>query len=314
MTDTLLMIYTGGTIGMQHSEDGFSAAGGFAELLQSKLSSDQLEQLGSYQVLELERPIDSSNAQPQDWLTLATIIQQQYHSYAGFIVVHGTDTMAYSAAALHHMLPALDKPVILTGSQIPLICQRSDGLGNLIDAACYARSGKINQVALCFNHLLFAGHQCSKVHSSDFQAFNSPNAQPLASGAIQLQFNHSQLRPAAAVEFNLPTKPLNQVAVLYLHPGISDTVIEASLNPEKIQAAIIYSFGAGNLADANPVLMSALEKAASNGVKLINRTQCHQGSTAQGDYAVSQRLNQLGVINGENRTLEDLVTELTLFV
>jgi len=317
MQQPLLIIYTGGTIGMQSSTVGYQASQGIEALIESNLSNQAIEQLKPYHVHEFDRLIDSSNAQPKDWLEIAQCISENYANYAGFIVLHGTDTMAYTAAALHHMLGTSIKPVIVTGSQIPLCEPRSDGASNLTEAALFARSKQLSQVALSFAGKLLAGNCAKKIHSSALAAFDSLNAPLLARAAIKLEFakrSTPQETTLATKIFKLDDFTAKNVAVLYLYPGISNTQIEAAFDQSTSKAVVMLSFGAGNPPDQNNTLMSALRKAQQLNMPVFNMTQCYSGAVSQGTYAVGSALNDLGVISAKNRTLEDVVTDLYINV
>jgi len=314
----LLIIYTGGTIGMQPSSDGYKACEGIQSLIENNLSERALAKIRPYHVHEFDHLIDSSNAQPKDWTQIAQCIIDNYANYSGFIVLHGTDTMAYTAAALHHLLGTAIKPVIVTGSQIPLCEPRSDGASNLLEAALFARSNQLSQVAVSFAGKLLAGYSAKKVHSSALAAFDSLNAPLLARANIQLEFStntkaksHTSTSIATAIKaFKLPDLTGKNVAVLYLYPGISNVQIEAAFNHQASKAVVMLSFGAGNPPDQNTCLMSALKKAQRNKLAVVNMTQCYSGAVSQGTYAVGSALTKLGVISAENRTLEDVVTDL----
>jgi len=319
MQQPLLIIYTGGTIGMQPSSAGYQASEGIQALIESNLSNQAIEQLSPYQVHEFDHLIDSSNAQPNDWLKIAQCVSDNYADYAGFIVLHGTDTMAYTAAALHHMLGTNIKPVIVTGSQIPLCEPRSDGASNLTEAALFARSKQLSQVALSFAGKLLAGNSAKKIHTSALAAFDSLNTPLLARAAINLEFadQSKPLQPENTLTtqtFKLTDFTAKNVAVLYLYPGISNTQIEAAFDQNASKAVVMLSFGAGNPPDQNNALMSALKKAQQTNMPVFNMTQCYSGAVSQGTYAVGSALNDLGVISAENRTLEDVVTDLYINV
>ncbi|EPJ49774.1 MAG: hypothetical protein OFPI_22620 [Osedax symbiont Rs2] len=311
----LLIIYTGGTIGMLPSAEGYRPSAGIQQLINSCLGEKLLAQLQPFHCLEFEQLIDSSNAQPRDWLQIALRISENYQKYAGFIILHGTDTMAYTAAALGHMLGKNTKPIIVTGSQIPMSQPRSDALSNLIDAASFARSAQISQVCLYFGGKLFAADNVTKAHSSQLCAFDSPNGQPLARANIALDFYQPQPESSLKKDktqsgFQLQPLAHNAVAVLMLYPGISDAIIAAALLDKATKAVVMLSFGAGNLADCNRYLMQSLKEARSRGTVIVNMTQCYGGAVAQGAYAVGSTLNKLGVISAKSRTLEDVVTDL----
>ncbi|MEH6442577.1 MAG: asparaginase [Oceanospirillaceae bacterium] len=310
----ILIIYTGGTIGMQPSEQGYLPCEGIQALITDSLNARQYALLAPFTVHEFEHLIDSSNAQPSDWLKIAACIVENYQDFSAFIVLHGTDTMAYTAAALHHILGYCIKPVIVTGSQIPLCEARNDAITNLLDAALFARNAKPHQVSLCFAGKLLAANAATKVHSSALAAFDSPNKAPLAIANIQLELsncnNTSSLQTIDFCNFKLPSITANSVAVLFLYPGISNQVIDATLLNKASKAVVMLSYGAGNPPDQNQYLITALRDAKRRGVVVINKTQCHTGAVAQGSYAVGSILNEVGVISAQDRTLEDLITDL----
>ena len=308
----LLIIYTGGTIGMRTSSIGYLPGEGMQALIEETLPAVALAQLQPYQVIEFEHLIDSSNAQPYHWLEIAQCINQNYAHYSGFIVLHGTDTMAYTAAALHHLLGKNIKPVIVTGSQIPMCEARSDAANNLLEAALFARSGRVSQVCLSFAGKLLSGSSAKKVHCSAMSAFDSPNHAPLARAKIRLIFT-DQTQPSSkppSKTFNLPSLDDKTVSVLYLYPGISDAMINAAFLGQDIKAVVMLTYGAGNPPGENPCLISALEHAQQHNITVINMTQCYAGAVSQGTYAVGGRLDELGVISALDRTLEDVVSDL----
>ncbi|MFT5708406.1 MAG: L-asparaginase [Oceanospirillaceae bacterium] len=310
----ILIIYTGGTIGMQPSEQGYLPSDGIQALIKDSLNAKQYAALAPFSVHEFEYLIDSSNAQPSDWLNIAECITENYRDFSAFIVLHGTDTMAYTASALHHILGDRIKPVIVTGSQIPLCEARSDAITNLLDAALFARNANTHQVSLSFAGKLLAAYSATKVNSSALAAFDSPNKTPMATANIQLELgdcnNESSLQTTDFCNFNLPSITANSVAVLFLYPGISNEVIDATLLNKNSKAVVMLSYGAGNPPDQNQYLISALHEARKRGIVVVNKTQCHAGAVAQGSYAVGSILNELGVISAQDRTLEDLITDL----
>jgi L-asparaginase len=321
-TENILIIYTGGTIGMQPSDNGFAASKGFEQLLKDYLSEHQYSQLASSTILELDQPIDSSNATPADWYKIANCIADNYHNHSAFIVLHGTDTMAYSASAAHHLLGTNIKPVIFSGSQVPLSQPSSDAQQNILDAVAFAKQTHLNQVSICFNSKLLSAFSATKVHSSEFSAFNSPNTQEIAfidNNTQEITFTQNNKQANTATIQSLSPVIINKlknksaidkVGVLLLHPCISDQVIKATFDNPNTQAIVMLTYGAGNPPDQNDFLLETLKQARHRGVVVLNKSQCFQGSVAQGNYAVGSALNKLGVISAQDRTLEDLVTDL----
>ncbi|WP_136681299.1 type I asparaginase [Neptunomonas sp. XY-337] len=300
--DKILFIYTGGTIGSWPTPQGYVPKHGFDALIDQQLGDAAHEALGNYDLVELDELLDSSNIQPNDWTRLAEMVVRRYEDYSGFVILHGTDTMAYSASALSFMLRGLTKPVILTGAQIPLSQPRTDAVRNLLDAVHYARHSALHEVAICFGGRLIRGNRATKAHTSALQAFDSPNFPLLSEAGIQPLPVSSNL-PEQPLRFMLPSKP-SRVAQLALYPGIIDEQIDAVLNNPDIAAVVLQTFGAGNPPDRNQHLMNRLAEANQRGVIVVNSTLCHGGPVVQGTYATGARLKALNVISGQDMTLE----------
>ena len=310
MKRKILILYTGGTIGMQASANGYVPVTGFEQLLRQQLKAGAAQQLPAFDVLELERLIDSSNLEPAHWTEIATHLQTHWDSYDGFIVLHGTDTMAYTASALSFMLQGTDKPVLITGSQIPLIELRNDALDNLLTALILAGNYTIPEVCIYFNGRLLRGNRSSKLKSSGFDAFDSPNYPWLGQVGIHIDLHSNLLLETRPKSFVLPSFNPNAVVVLPVYPGLSARVAEDMLDHEDVKGLIMLSYGVGNPPDANQPLMRCLEQAASRGVAVLNITQCLQGRVSQGAYATGETLNRIGVIPGSDLTLEAAFAKL----
>jgi L-asparaginase len=252
--------------------------------------------------------IDSSDMNPSHWQLIADDIKDKYADYDGFVVLHGTDTMAYTASALSFMLENLTKPVIVTGSQIPLSQLRSDGQVNLLNAMYLAANYPIGEVSLFFNNQLFRGNRATKIHADGFAAFGSPNMAALATAGINIELVAGQLLPS--FNNNLEVSPITpqQIAVLHLYPGISVDLIESMLT-KSLKALVLLSFGVGN-APQNPAMLSLFSDATKQGLVIINLTQCLQGSVNMGGYATGNALLDAGVVSGYDMTLEACVTKL----
>ncbi|SIS93483.1 type I asparaginase [Neptunomonas antarctica] len=314
----VLIIYTGGTIGMWPSPDGYAPQGGFSGLLEQRLNQVSISALQPFDIIELDKLIDSSNIVPDDWTTLAKLIIQNYDEYDGFVVLHGTDTMAYTASALSFILAGLTKPVILTGSQIPLAQPRTDATNNLLNAIEFAREPSNQEVCICFDSQLLRGNRAKKVHTSALRAFASPNFSSLGHSGIQVELYATSVQSLDKSDtdhhfnisdFQQPTLS-HQVAQLHLYPGISDAQLDAVLDNEATRGVVMLSFGAGNPPDSNQHLMTLLDKANQRGVVIVNLTLCHSGQVIQGSYATGAKLNKLGVIPGSDMTVEAAFTKL----
>ncbi|MBY4677715.1 asparaginase [Marinobacterium arenosum] len=310
MKRRILILYTGGTIGMQPSEQGYVPVTGFHELLQQQLHSKTSQQLPEFELLELDQLIDSANLVPQHWLQIAGLLQQHWQQYDGFIVLHGTDTMAYTASALSFMLQGLDKPVILTGSQIPLVELRNDALDNLITALLLAGNYQIPEVCIYFNGRLLRGNRSTKLKSTGFDAFDSPNFPWLGQVGIHIELHGNLLLEPGLRQFLLPAFDAEAVVMLQLYPGIPARVVDALLDSPKVKGLILQSYGVGNVPDANEALVDSLAKASDRGVVVLNITQCLQGRVSQGAYATGSVLNRIGVVAGQDLTPEAAFAKL----
>lgn len=305
MTQRILIIYTGGTIGMQPSPQGYIPVASIEDLLQEKLAQQNV----SFDVLELEQAIDSSNLRLDDWKTLNEILKSQWQAYAGFVILHGTDTMAYTASALSFLLPHIDKPIILTGSQIPLLEARNDALSNLITALQLA-TYPIPEVCIYFHDRLLRGNRSRKLHSTRFDAFGSPNFPHLADIGIQLELHATHLLPAKKPCFISPNFSQIEVCTLPIQPSISGALIDSLLNNPNLKALILQSYGVGNPPDANREFMHSLQRTIDQGIVVLNTTQCPEGSVHQGAYATGAALNNMGVIAGRDITPEAAFAKL----
>ncbi|OPX54575.1 L-asparaginase [Oceanospirillum multiglobuliferum] len=310
MSAHILILYTGGTIGMIRSARGYVPKEGFEARLAEQLQCQSSDQLPMYSVLEFEQLIDSSNLHPRDWTAIATVITEYWEMYDGFVVLHGTDTMAYTASALSFMLKDLDKPVIVTGSQIPLSELRNDALDNLITSLILAGQQSISEVCIYFNGRLLRGNRSTKLKSVGFDAFDSPNYPWLAEVGIHITLKKELLLKPSTPSFHLFDFNPDAVAMVQMYPGIQAQVVEAVLNSGDVKALILQSYGAGNPPDSNQALMQVLAQASLRGIVIVNISQCLQGGVYQGAYATGETLNQMGVISGHDLTLEAAFTKL----
>lgn len=256
------------------------------------------------------KPIDSSNLQPSVWEELASVIEKKYNAYTGFVVLHGTDTMAYTASALSFMLHHLSKPIILTGSQLPLGVIRTDAKRNLITAIEIATGNEIvPEVCIYFNSLLFRGNRAEKFSSSKFDAFHSLNYPVLAEAGVTIQYNHKAIRKATSGKFYVEKGFNTDIALVKLFPGINASLISALADKKGLRAIVLETFGSGNAPTDEPFLL-AIEKAIGRGIIVLNISQCSGGSVTQGTYETSLHLKKLGVVSGGDMTTEAAVTKL----
>ncbi len=314
MKSRVLIIHTGGTIGMHPSEQGYVPVPGFDDLLQQRLSKQAQQNLPHFEILEFEQLIDSSNIQPSDWTRLGRTLVEQYDNYDGFVILHGTDTMAYTASALSFILQGLDKPVILTGSQIPLIEPRNDALDNLITALILASSYRVPEVCIYFNGRLLRGNRACKLRATGFDAFDSPNCPWLGQAGIHIELQEHLLLERGAPRFQTPEFDPGAVSLLHLYPGMPGRIAAQLLQDPPLKGLLIRSFGVGNPPDKNRELMAALEQASARGQVIVNLTQCLQGKVSQGAYATGAKLNDIGVVPGSDLTVEAAFTKLHFLI
>lgn len=310
----ILLIYTGGTIGMiKDFETGALKAFNFNELLQKIPELRLLEH--SIETVSFEEPMDSSNMNTQYYLKIATIIEDNYNNYDGFVVLHGSDTMSYSASALSFILENLNKPIIYTGSQLPIGDLRTDAKENLITSIQLAglkKNGKsvINEVGLYFEYKLYRANRTTKINAEHFQAFASLNYPALAESGVHLAVNESILkRPNRRKKLKVHKDLDSNVMVLKLFPGINQQVIQQIINIDNIKGIILETYGSGNACNED-WFINLIEEAVQKGILIVNVTQCIGGSVAMGHYETSTRLKQLGVISGKDITTEAAVAKM----
>lgn len=312
MKPRILIIYTGGTIGMIQDANGVLQPFNFENLLSYiPMLKDFNADISSY---SFPTPIDSSDADPDFWIQLVEIIEQNYNNYDGFVVLHGSDTMAYTASALSFMLENVNKPIILTGSQLPIGLLRTDGRENMISAlelASMQKNGKpvIHEVCVYFENSLYRGNRTTKFSAENFDAFRSPNYDRLAHAGIEVKVFEDKLWTSENKQLETHKVLCRDIAVLKYFPGIQPKTIEAITNIPGLRGLIIESYGSGNLT-TNDEIISILEKAISRGIVILNITQCTVGSVVHGKYATSLKLQECGVISGKDMTSEAAITKM----
>jgi L-asparaginase len=309
----ILLIYTGGTIGMMKNfETGALKAFDFSKLI-SKIP--ELKQLDCViETISFEKPLDSSNMTSIHWISIANSIQNNYDTFDGFVVLHGSDTMSYTASALSFMLENLSKPVIITGSQLPIGDLRTDAKENLITAIQIAslqtkNKAVISEVGLYFEYKLYRGNRTTKINAEHFNAFASPNYPELAESGVHLKINTPFLLPKSTKKFKINTELDDNVAIIKLFPGINESVLSALLNIPNLKGIILETYGSGN-APTDEWFISLLKKAIKSGLHIVNVTQCSGGSVTMGHYETSTLLKKIGVISGKDITTEAAVTKL----
>ncbi|MXV13934.1 asparaginase [Hufsiella ginkgonis] len=308
----ILIIYTGGTIGMiNDAGSGVLRPLDFSQILDNVPELKRLK----YQITvhSFQPIIDSSNMKPGIWVELAEKIAEGYEEYDGFVILHGSDTMAFTASALSFMLEGLSKPVVFTGSQLPIGQIRTDAKENLITALEIASAkqnglAKVPEVCIYFDSQLFRGNRAFKYNSAKFEAFRSPNYPVLAEAGVHLRFNEANIRKAEGNVFKLHKKLVNSIAVLKLYPGISESAVKAIVNSD-VKAIIMETFGAGNTT-TDEWFLSCLRDAIKNRKIVLDISQCKVGIVELGRYETSRELKAMGVASGYDMTYEAAVTKL----
>lgn len=310
---SILIVYTGGTFGMVMDEEGALTPFDFGRVIEliPELRSFELK----LTVISFPEPIDSSNISYKDWQNISNIIYENYNQYDGFVILHGTDTMAYTASALSFTLEGLNKPVILTGAQIPIGYIRSDARENLLTAIEIASKREdgipiISEVCVYFNYFLLRGNRSQKMRSSTFAAFQSQNYPYLAESGIKIEFSKSYLHPYnSKAELKIRNRFDDNVIILKMFPSINKRVLKSTFSIKGLKGIVLESYGSGNTMNEN-WFISLIEKTIKNGIIVFNVSQCSGGEVIQGQYETSKRLSEIGVISGGDITTEAAITKL----
>lgn len=310
----LLLIYTGGTIGMKKDP-----VDGALRPFDFKVLMEEVPELGKFAFridsCTFDPLIDSSDVEPSMWQELAEMIRDNYDNYDGFVVLHGTDTMAYSASALSFMLDGLRKPVIFTGSQLPVGEPRTDGKENLISAVEIASakdsSGEamVPEVCIFFNSQLFRGNRSTKINSSGFDAFCSPNYPPLATAGIDIKYNSAFIHHSSRKNLGIHTELDTRVSIVKVHPGITEHVARHLMCDDGIRAVILETYGSGN-SISKPWFIDIVKEACASGKIILNVTQCLRGEVNMDLYSTGRALRNAGVISGRDSTTESALAKL----
>ncbi|TNE56103.1 MAG: asparaginase [Bacteroidetes bacterium] len=313
----VLIIYTGGTIGMIKD-----AGTGALKVFDFEHLTSHIPELGRLSIhldsTSIQEPIDSTEMNPECWAEIAQTIFDNYAKYDGFVVLHGSDTMAYTASALSFMLEHLDKPVVLTGSQLPIGTIRTDGKENFITsieiAAAKDENGQsmLREVAIYFEYSLYRGNRTSKVSASLFEAFRSPNYPELAVAGVDINYRLPVYEPKQK-ELQLFTELNNQVALMKVFPGFNMDLYESLFQVDRVKGIVIESFGSGNL-PRNERFVETIRQYIHTGGIVLNITQCSTGSVNQGKYETSSFLEELGVVGGADLTTEAAITKLMYLI
>jgi L-asparaginase len=303
MKKNILIINTGGTISSVKTARGYEPAEGYAEKALAKIPALLHPDMPRYVIKEYQPLLDSSNMTLTEWNLIAADIAGEYEHFDGFVIFHGTDTMAYTASALSFMLEHLSKPVILTGSQIPLSEVRNDAVDNVITSLWLCAHQPINEVCIYFNQRLLRGNRTQKVSADDFNAFDSPNYPHLATIGIGIELNQSLLLRPAKRPFHKQALAAHFIANFRLFPGFSSEVL-AYLLQQPLRGLVLETYGAGNAQNNDPSFLSLLANACERGVVIVNCSQCYQGRVEMNQYATGHTLKQAGLISGHDMTPE----------
>ena len=314
----ILLIYTGGTIGMEKDPDtGSLRPFDFADISEK---IPELQRFGfTIDTIQFKSPVDSSDIHPGFWIELAEIIEGNYDHYRGFVFLHGTGTMAYSASAMSFMLENLSKPVIFTGAQLPLGVLRTDGKENIITsveiaAAMEKGAPVVPEVCIYFESKLYRGNRTTKVNAEHFNAFQSANYPYLAKAGVDLVFNREFiLYPEKTEPLVVHRKFSDQLTIIKLFPGINRKYMDSVLNIENLRAVILETYGAGN-APSEEWFMKRIRKASERGINVLDVTQCSRGSVELGRYHTSRTLLESGVVSGYDITTEAATTKLMILM
>ncbi len=312
----VMIIYTGGTFGMIYDAQGVLLPFDFSLIVEHLPTLRHL--FLEITVISFEHPIDSSNIEPAHWQMIGSIIKEHYDVQDGFVVLHGTDTMAYTASALSFMLQNLSKPVVFTGAQLPISEPRSDARENLITAleiasAKHEGKARVPEVCIYFDYALIRGNRAKKAESMHFDAFESENYPALAKAGVKIDYNTAVIQAPSEYPLVLHSKIDTNVSVLKLFPGINQHTVKAVMGNPEMKAVVLETFGSGNAPSA-PWFIRLLKEAIQNGVLILNISQCPGGMVIQGKYETSRALQEIGVISGLDMTIEAAVTKLMMLL
>ena len=305
----VLIIHTGGTIGMKKTEKGYTPAPGYLAKELTTIPDLNRQDFPAWDLYEMSPLLDSSNMSVDEWNEIGRVIFDKYNDYSGFVILHGTDTMAYTASALSFMLENLSKPVILTGSQIPLSELRSDGRDNLISSIMIASEGVASEVCLYFSARLLRGNRSMKMSADGLVAFDSPSYPHLAEAGITVKYNLPAILSEREGELKYHPFAKIPIGVLKVFPGIQFGLFE-DIMTEKLSGIVLETFGAGNIPMGNGDLLPIIKKAFSSGAVITVCSQCPSGTVTLGAYETSSQLKTAGAVSGKDMTTEAAVAKL----
>jgi L-asparaginase len=309
MRKKILLIHTGGTIGMKKTPNGYAPEAGFLKEILKEIPKLYDASMPLWELLELSPLLDSSNMTVLDWNRIGNIIEQHYNDFDGFVILHGTDTMAYTASALSFSLENLNKPVIITGSQIPLCEVRNDALDNLLTSMLIAAEGRIREVALFFSDKLLRGNRCTKLSTEDLDAFCSPDFPALAEVGTKIKYNEMIPQRDVKLPFRVQRLDRIPIGIIKVFPGIQFELFEEIMT-ESLKGIVLETFGAGNIPGSVDAILPMIKKAYENGTVLVVCSQCLKGSVTLGAYETSSALKNAGAVCAYDMTTEAAVAKL----
>ena len=305
----VLIINTGGTIGMKPTENGYAPFPGYLREAIDSISDMKRAGMPDFDLIEMPSVLDSSNVSVAEWNEIGKIIYENYEDYDGYVILHGTDTMAYTASALSFILKNNSKPIILTGSQIPLCEIRSDGVDNLVTSVIIAAEGVVREVSLYFGSRLLRGNRATKMSADGLRAFDSPNYPHLAEVGISIRYNLSALLAPSGEKISYHPFSNVPIGVIKVFPGVQFSLFE-SIMTDKLSGIVLEGFGTGNIPDKSGELLPIIRKAFDAGTLVVVSSQCPEGAVSLGAYETSTPLKRAGAIGGSDMTTEAAVAKL----
>jgi L-asparaginase len=307
-SQSVYVLCTGGTISMKKTARGYAPSPGYVEQSMAQMPELANSDMPSYTVCEYETPIDSANITPEHWVQIGRHIKDNYDKHDGFVILHGTDTMAYTASALSFMFENLGKPIILTGSQLPLFETRNDARENLINAMLFAGQYRIPEVCIYFNNKLFRGNRSKKMDASSFSAFGSPNFQALAKVGTDIVLRHHAAVERSPEALRLQVIKDLSIGVLRIFPGMSLDLLKHFLQPP-LQALVLETYGLGT-GPEDPHFLAIIAAATQAGIIIVNCSQCPTAKVKMSQYAAGTSLLNAGVVSGRDMTTEAALAKL----
>lgn len=294
---------------MGNTENGYAPKSEEFHKLLNELPELAEPGMPEWDIIEMNPLLDSSNVAVDEWNKIGNIIKDNYFKYHGFVVLHGTDTMSYTASALSFMLEGLDKPVVITGSQIPLCEPENDAKGNIVSAIKVAADNKVCEVCICFGTKLIRGNRAIKISADDFEAFSSPNCDYIGEVGDKITYNENVVLEKTRKEINLCSLNNIPIGLIKIFPGIQFELFD-SIMTEKLKGLVIEAFGAGNIPSNDGTILPILKKSADNGTVIVVCTQCTEGGVSLGAYEASTPLKMAGAVSGHDMTSEAAFAKL----